>query len=48
MVKSPLIPYPLKKLDFTSNFASVLLVKALNHQAQKYTPNLAKKVQKDE
>lgn len=43
MVKESSCPLALKKLDFTSNFASVRLVKARNHWAGKYTPNLAKK-----
>ena len=37
------ISYPSKNQDSTSNLASLLLVKALNHQAKKYTPSLAKR-----
>lgn len=40
MMKTPSIPHPSKNLNFASNLASVLLAKALNHQAEKYTPSL--------
>lgn len=42
-IKDSPISYPSKNLDSTSNLASLLFVKALNHQAKKCTPSLAKR-----